>query len=136
MSDKSMMLITSTWGENKTFRLMPIEKDCPFTEGIYDVDSKVLVMISNIKKQSFHMLAKLNPAGDAEKLSKPRANGKPFPEERKILETFQEHYISETSEIETVIKMFAINDEEFDYKAIMKSGPIAQVEKPKIILQP
>jgi len=132
---QSMMLITSSWGEKKTFRLMPIDLNCPFTEGIYDPDGKVLVMISKDKKESFHMLAKLDEQGDPLKLKRPRANMKPFPEERKTLETYQEHYISETKEIEQVISMFAVNKEDYDYKSIMNG--LVTLEAPKLnLIQP
>lgn len=114
-----MMLITSTWGEHKSFRLMPIETNCPFIEGIYDPSSKALVMISDKKKESYHMLAKLDEQGDPQKLKRPRQSHKPYPEERKVLETYQEHYISEKREIEEVISMFAVNADSFDYKTIL-----------------
>lgn len=134
MSKDSMMLITSQWGDTKSFRLMPITKDCPFVEGIYDPMGQVLVMISNHSKETFHMLAKLDEQGDPQKLKKPRENRKPYPEERKVLETYQEFYIGEPTEMETVINMFAINSATFDYKAVIKSGPITEPEKPKIIM--
>jgi hypothetical protein len=130
---QSMMLITSSWGEKKTFRLMPIDLNCPFTEGIYDPDGKVLVMISKDKKESFHMLAKLDEQGDPLKLKRPRANMKPFPEERKALETYQEHYISETKEIEQVISMFAVNKEDYDYKSIMAGLVTPEVPKLNLV---
>lgn len=128
-----MMLITSSWMDRKTFRLMPITTDCPYSEGIFDPSDKVLVLVSKNTKESFHMLAKLDDQGDPQKLKRPRANGKPYPEERRSLETFQEHYITETKEIETIINMFAVNAEDFDYKSYMAStGPIMTPERPQI----
>lgn len=134
MSKKSMMLITSQWGENKSFRLMPIEPNCVFVEGIYDPSQKVLAMITKEVKQSLHMLAKLDEQGDAQKLKKPRTNGKPYPEERKTLETYQEFYISEPKEIETIIEMLASNSDTYDYKTLMNAGPITIPEQPKVSL--
>lgn len=81
------------------------------------------------------MLAKLDEQGDPLKLKRPRANMKPFPEERKALETYQEHYISETKEIEQVISMFAVNKEDYDYKSIMAG--LVTPEAPKLnLIQP
>lgn len=128
-----MMLITSEWGSGKTFRLIPIETNCPFIEGIYDTEGKVLVLISKIKKQTFHMLAKLDDKGDAQKLKAPRTNGKPFPEERKIIDTFQEYYIAEKTEIEETVKMFGVNAETFEYKKYLDSD-ILVPEAPKLNL--
>lgn len=135
MSQKSMMLITSTWGENKTFRLIPIENNCPFVEAIYDPEGGVLVLISNVKKQSLHMLAKLDEQGDPVKLKKPRVNLKPYPEERKTIETFQEYYVAEKSEIKDIINMFAINAESFDYSSTL-AGVVKPEEKKLQLIQP
>lgn len=127
-----MMLITSTWGASKTFRLFPLTNDCPFAEGIYDPEQKALAMISSKdKKESFHMLAKLDEQGDPQKLKRPRANGRIYPEERKALETMYEHYITETQEIEAIVSWFAINADTYDYKTMLKQD-IMVPEKPKI----
>ena len=112
--NKSMMLITSAWGAKKTFKLIPISPD---NEAIFDFDNKVLAVVSREKKDSLHMLAKLNEFGDPQtmKIGK-RANGKDYAEERKTLETYYEYYVEKLDEIESLIKMFAINEDSFDYK--------------------
>lgn len=119
-----MLLITSTWGSKKTFKMLPVEKDCPYNEAIYDCDSKVLALISKEKKETLQMLPKLNEFGDLEplKIGK-RANGKDYKEERKTLETFYEYYIEEKSEIIEFLKMAACNAESFDYEKHMNSEP-------------
>jgi hypothetical protein len=135
MSKDQMMLITSYWGEDKSFRLMPITEDCLFVEGIYDPSQKVLVMIANRVKETFQMMARLDEQGDQMKLKRPRQNGKPFPEERRVLDTYQEFYIRDTKEIEELINMLAINTSTFDYKSFLTStGPISIPEQPKISL--
>ena len=48
--NKSMMLVTSSWGPRKTFKLMPITPDAIYNEGIFDPDSKVLALIGKEKK--------------------------------------------------------------------------------------
>lgn len=128
-----MMLISSTWGMSKTFRLFPLNNDCPFAEGIYDPEQKALAMISSKdKKETFHMLAKLDDQGDPQKLKRPRANGKIYPEERKVLETMYEHYITETEDIEAIIEWFAVNVSTYNYKEILNQK-IVPTEKPQII---
>jgi hypothetical protein len=114
--NNSMLLVTSAWGNFKTFKLIPISKDCPYNECIFDVKAKVLAVISKESKQSLHMLPKLNDQGDVQylKIGK-KSNGKDYAEERKLLDTFYEYYIEETPEVENFIKMFAINAESFDY---------------------
>ena len=112
---------------------MPIADNCPFVEGLYDPAQKVLVMISKNKKESLHMLAKLDEKGDAQKLKAPRSNGKPFPEERKLMETYQEYYIVERTEIEEILKMLAVNADTFNSKDILEKD-ITIPEQPKIQL--
>lgn len=122
--NKSMMLVTSTWGSKKTFKLIPALSDCPYNEAIFDADNKVLAVISKEKKESLHMLAKLNEFGDPQtmKIGR-RANGKDYAEERKTLETFYEYYVENVSEVENFIKMFAINADSFDYAQYFVEEP-------------
>jgi hypothetical protein len=114
---KSMMLITSTWGKSKTFRLIPVTKDSIYNEAIFDLDNKVLALISKEKKQTMHMLPKLNEFGDVQylKVGK-RANGKEFSEERKLVETFYEYYVENVEEVVEFVKAFAINADTFNYQ--------------------
>lgn len=114
---KTMTLITSNWGSKKTFKLIPISNDAVYNECIYDIDTKMLAIISKEKKDSMHMVAKLTDVGDVQylKIGK-RPNGKDFAEERKTLETYYEYYVEDVKEIEEFIKLFAINAETFDFK--------------------
>jgi hypothetical protein len=124
----NMLLVSSYWGENKTFKLIPVNNDCPYVEGMYDPTTNILVMIGKTKKNSLHMVAKLDDNGDpVEMKMKPRKNGKNFKEERKAIDTFQEYYILEKDEQEGFLSMFAVNKDTFDYKKYM-------VEKSDIVL--
>ena len=58
-----------------------------------------------------------------------RMNGKQYKEERKSLETFTEHYISENKEIEEMVKEHAINADSFDFKKYMVESSIIVPEK-------
>jgi hypothetical protein len=122
-----MLLITSSWGAKKTFKLIPASKDAVYNEAIFDIDAKVLALIGKEKKDTMHMVAKLNEWGDpvTMKIGK-RANGKDYSEERKTIETFYEYYIEEIDEIEKFIKMVAVNAKEFDIKPFLESKEEAQ----------
>jgi hypothetical protein len=97
--------------------MIPISNDAVYNECIYDIDTKMLAIISKEKKDSMHMVAKLTDAGDVQylKIGK-RPNGKDFAEERKTLETYYEYYIEDVKEIEEFINLFAINADTFDFK--------------------
>jgi hypothetical protein len=118
----SMMIITSSWGQQKTFKMIPITTECPYNEAIYDPQAGVLALISKERKQTMHMMAKLNEWGDVVpmKVGK-RANGKDYAEERKTLETYYEYFVEVPEEIETIVNAFASNADEFDFKSFMVS---------------
>jgi len=130
--NKSMMLITSSWGNSgkKTFKMIPVTQESPFNEAIYDADSKVFALISKEKKESMHMVPKLNEWGDLVpmKIGK-RSNGKDYAEERKNLETFYEYYVEEVQEIKDIINMLAINSDSFDYAQYMEKteAPVSSI---------
>lgn len=112
----TMMLITSSWGKTKTFKLIPVSPECPYNECIYDPVDKVLAIVGKEKKQSLHMLPKLNEFGDISRLKVGRReSNKDFAEERKTLETFYEYYMENRSEIVDLINILAINATNFDY---------------------
>jgi hypothetical protein len=122
------MLVTSSWGNDKTFKLLPITPECPYNECIFDVSTKVLAVIGKEKKESFHMLPRLSDEGDVQfmKIGK-RNNGKDYKEERKLLQTFYEYYIEHPQEIIDFLNMFAVNAESFDYTQYLEK----KVEEPK-----
>ena len=116
----NMLLITSSWGPAKTFKMIPITKECPYNEVIFDVTTKVLAIISKESKESLHMLPKLNEQGDVARLKiGKKENGKDYAEERKALVTFYEYYIEDRAEIEKFILHFAVNCSDFDYRQYM-----------------
>jgi hypothetical protein len=113
----SMRLITSSWGPAKTFKMIPVTKDCPYNEVIFDVTTKVLAIISKESKESLHMLPKLNEQGDVARLKLgKKENGKDYAEERKALVTFYEYYIENTNEAAEFIMNVAENAESFDFQ--------------------
>ena len=114
----SMMIVQATWNETQTFRLIPTLEECPYVECIFDPATKVFVIISKIRKQSLHMLPKLNELGDPIPC-KQRMNGRNFKEERNKIEVFQEFYVEDKVAIEDLIHIFATNAKTFDYKSFM-----------------
>lgn len=131
-SVKPMMLITGAWGQTKTFKMLPLTADAPFNEAIYDRDSKVLALVSKEKKQSMHMVAKLDDNGDVKRMKIGRRdNGKDYAEERKTLETYYEYYVEDPQEIKEIINLLAINADSFDYKQYLDAANI--VAAPSIV---
>ncbi len=124
----SMMLIKSEWESKQTFRLIPISEECPYVEGIFDPQTKVLVVFSKLLKDGFHMLPRLDDNGDPQMLKnsgKSRFNGKPYKEERRTLQTFHEYYLSDTEDIKSFITKFCDNSNTFDYLSYLAEETIS-----------
>ena len=108
MSEKTMMLVESSWQDTKTFKMIPVSNDCPYVECIYDPSSKVFVIISKVTKTSLHMLPKLDEYG------KVVSGNRGAKQERRSIDTFQEYYIEEKDSIVDVVNLFAVNAKKFD----------------------
>lgn len=111
--NESMMLVQATWQDKQTFRMIPINENCPYVECIFDPGTKVFVIISKIKRVSLQMLPKLDDYGQ------PITGTKGMKQERHKVEVFQEFYIEDSSATEELIKTFAVNAKKFDYKKFM-----------------
>lgn len=117
------MLVTGSWGNSKTFKMIPVTPDCPYNEAIFDRDSKVLALIGKEKKQTMHMVAKLDDFGDVKTLKVGRrTNGKDYAEERKTIETYYEYYIENPEEIKQVVSTIAVNADTFDFNQYMENA--------------
>lgn len=129
-----MLLVSSTWANEPTFKMIPINVACPFNEAIYDPSSRALALVGKEKKQTLHMLPKLTDTGDVQRLKmQKRENGKEFAEQRVTLDTFYEYFIEDKSEIESFIKSFASNADTYDYQSIVDKSFAAPAEKPMIV---
>lgn len=127
----SMLLISSAWLDKPSFKMIPISENCPYTECLYDPTSKVFVIISKMTKTSLHMLPRLDDNGDPKVLKTgKRPNGKIIQESRLALETLLEYYVEEQKDIITLIDIFAMNADVFDYKAILNAKVVEIPETP------
>ena len=117
---KNMLLITSYWGEADTFKLIPVNNDCPYIEVIYDPTTTLLVVISKLGKENFQMVPRLDDNGSPIRSNKPKENGKPYKEQRTTIKVLQEYYLVEKKEQDAFIKSFAVNADKFDYAKYMR----------------
>lgn len=116
------MLVSGNWGPYTTFKLIPVTSTCPYVEAIYDPSGKILAVISKNIKAAYHMVPKLDDNGDQVPMKvKQRANGKNFKEQRIMMDTYQEYYITQADEITELIEAFAMNADKYDYKKIMET---------------
>jgi len=120
-TEGSMILVNSTFNNQKTFKLIPISENAPYIEAIYDRESKVMVIISNKTKTALHMLPKLDEAGMPSMIQKGALAGKQK-QERKQIEVFVEYYIEEESDMKNIIDTLASNPS-FKWKEYLKELP-------------
>jgi|TARA_R110000787_G_scaffold24340_1_gene69184 hypothetical protein len=113
---QTMMLINSSFRNAKSFTLIPVSNDSPYVEAMFDPSSSILAVISKVMKQSYHMVPRLSDTGEPIKLKMPnQQTGKTVKEERRLVDTFSEFYLSDKKDIETFIHMFAVNASDFAY---------------------
>ena len=120
---QNMLLYTTFWGKDKSFKLMPISNDCPYAEVLYDTELQTLVAFSKKSKQNFEMLPKLDDDGEFIPTKKPKRNGKPMKEQRILMNVPSEYWFIERPEQEAFIKAFAVNAKSFDYKKFLDLKP-------------
>ena len=131
---QNMMLVNSTFRNAKSFTLIPVSMDSPYTEAMFDPASGILAVISKVMKQSYHMVPKLNDDGEPIRLKSPnQQTGKTVKEERRLVDTFSEFYLTDKADIDTFIHMFAVNAESFDY-AKFTEVDVKETQVSKVIL--
>lgn len=132
IAEKSMLLITSQREGAPTFRMMPLSNECPFIEGVYEPRAMALVLFYKHQVQGLHMVPQIDSNGEMVRAPKPAKDGNPYKQERKLLSTAHEAYITDKKEIADFISMIAYN-QDFDYKKFVVD-PKIQMDQPKIIM--
>jgi len=131
---KNMLLYTSNWGDMKTFKLMPADKDCPYDEVIYDPSTKLLVVITKNKKDNFQFVPRLTQDGDPiPKKKRIAGDNEPYQQQRVMMNLSQEHYIIDEEEQKSFIDSFAVNSDSYDYGSIMNPSPIINPNSNKVL---
>lgn len=116
-----MMLVNSVFRNARSFSLIPVSVDSPYVEAMFDPSSGILAVIGKERKESFHMMPRLDDNGQPQRLKVPnKTTGKTVKEQRVSLNTFQEYYINDKSDIETFIELFAVNASSFNYKEFLE----------------
>ena len=130
---QNMMLVSSSFRNAKSFTMIPVSNDSPYTDAMFDPASGILAVISKVMKQSYHMVPKLDDDGQPIRLKAPnKQTGKTHKEERRLVDTFSEFYLSDKKDIEDFINIFAINASSYDYKEFFVD--IEETKVSKIIM--
>lgn len=117
-----MLCVSSTWNGQESFKVIPLVESCPYVEMIYDPEASMLVVISKIIKDAYHMIPRMDDKGDIVFVKNRKNPEKTYAEERRLVESFQEYYIHKKEEIIDIIYKFAINAEIFDLMILEKES--------------
>lgn len=106
---QSMFVYNTDWHGKKTFRMLPIDKNCPFNEVIYDPETKVLAVVSKEYKEKPQMFPKLNDKGFKilQKGSTDLDSPSSYVEERVLMDIYYEYYIDDAEDIRNFVNYFA-----------------------------
>ena len=130
---QNMMLVNSTFRNAKSFTLIQVSNDSPYVEAMFDPASGILAVISKVMKQSYHMVPKLDDNGEPMRLKTHNPQtGKTVKEERRLVDTFSEFYLSDRADIDTFIHTFAINADHFKIEDFFVD--LQKTEPSKVIL--
>jgi len=112
----NMLLFKSALGEHDTFRMIPVNKECPYLEVVYDPATTRLIVITKNNKQSFQFIPKVTGDGDLSMIKgKPRPNGTQYREERVLVDIQDEFFIMDKEEQQVFVESFAVNADIFDF---------------------
>ena len=117
---KNMVVYSTDFYGNTTFRMLPLTKECPYNEVIYDPETKVLAVISKDFKEKPNMFPKLNEKGKPILLkgaSLPDSTPE-YVQERMLMQTYYEYYLDKVDDIRNFIELFAINNQHDSLKII------------------
>ena len=113
----NMTLISSKWGDTNTFKLIPIDNNCPYNEVIYNPDYGVLAIIGKDKKDHHMMIDKLNDNGTPEPNKNQPGTAK---QQRVTLEKYYEYYLENEDDIISFVEKFADNFDLEKVKSFLK----------------
>lgn len=104
----NMVVYSTKWNEKLSFRMMPVNNDCPYNEAIFDPEQKVLAVISKDKKEKPMMMPRLTDKGDI--IPTKRANGEQgWQEQRVVIPAYYEYYLEDINDIVGFVQSFAVN---------------------------
>jgi len=131
--EPTMMVFSADWRGKRTFRLLPISKDCPFNEALYDPEAKLLAVISKDKITKPTMIPKLDNKGMivTKKVKVEGGDQIIRVEERKDIENYYEYYIDRKEDIEDFIKSISINPTHNELKNLLYTPIVGKPEATK-----
>ena len=119
---QNMLLISSTFLNEDSFKLIPLTQDCPYLEVVYSPSLTILAIVSKTMTEKFSMVPRLDDNGNPQRVAGHAANAQnPYKEQRITTSMPYEYKLLAYEEQKDFIKMFAINAETFDYEKFLRN---------------
>ncbi len=144
MSEKKpLMIYSSKYNDKPTFRFIPVDVECPFTQAVYDSTNHILIVIGKDIIKKPQMIPKLDNNGEMKTYTIPATNddgspmlddrNRPLKEvknslERYFVEGFAEHYIEENVDIVEFINRYAVNPKHTSIKVMDTKHEVSKDE--------
>jgi hypothetical protein len=108
---QTMLVVESSWNKLPSFRLVPLSKNAPFNEAIYDPGTGVLALISKEANDKPHMVDRLDENGFsiAIKGHKDAQGNAVTKKQRLVIPTYYEHYLGTQNDARAFLDQVAVN---------------------------
>ena len=126
-----MLLVKSGFKNIPSFSLIPLSADCNYAEMIFDPIAKQLILFSKHIKESLHTIGVKDENGNY------KTNKKNAVVTKEIkLQTYQEYYIADESDVRTIIELYAVNSDTFELEEFFKKPSIKDSGKKSNLILP
>ena len=132
--EKQMLLITTIEDGSPSFHMIPRTLDCPYALVRYVPNLNIMVVESKVKITKLEQIPKIDKIGNLVKTVKPKDNGRPFEEERRNMDQFLKHILTNRVEQIELVKELASNEADFDYLNFFDEEVQKEEKKSKIIM--
>lgn len=122
--NQNMLIVTDSWRNTRTFKMIPVNKECPYNECIFDPANKVLAIVSKEHKENVHMLPVLDSFGRVNR-DLPRTlreQGLEYKQERLMMDTYYEYFIRDKEEIQNFVNTFGVNSSSYSFQDILETS--------------
>jgi hypothetical protein len=105
----SMMIYAAEWQGVETFRMIPLNPNCPFNEVMYDPINKVLAVVSKDRKVKPQLLPKINEKGDTVVKGFNKDREPQYVQQRVLMDMYYEYYIENEKDIKDFVLGMSTN---------------------------
>ena len=105
-----MLIVSSTWGDKKSFQLIPVEESCPYVDVIFDPSTGILGVVNKQHKPKMQLVARMDDNGDPiPRKGRVVAGQDKHQVQRLMFDAFYEYTLDNADDIRTFVELHARN---------------------------